>query len=82
LAIQNVVTTQKIDPAKVELCYHSMMEMLENEGYVRGEVMAAVAVFLGTQWNGAVMNDDQTRCFIKDLMEWLAVYFVKATDAN
>jgi hypothetical protein len=79
MAIQATVTVHKIDPQRVEFCYHKLMEMFEAEEFSRPEVMTALAVCLGTQWNGAVMDDALTARFAKDVTDWLAAYFAKGT---
>jgi len=80
LAIETVVVTKQINPEKVALAYHKIMSEVESEDFNRAEVMAAIAVILGTQWNGAVMSEGETERFIKELAGWLAMYFVRGTE--
>lgn len=74
--VSTIVMTQ-IDPARVEMAYYRLASFLEEDGYTRAELMTALLVCLGVQWNGAVMGDDRQEAFIKDISEYLAAYFAK-----
>lgn len=74
------VITKQVDPSRVELCYHNLMKLLEDEDFNRVEVMCAIAVCLGTQWKGSVMGEKETEAYIKGLMDWHAAYFVSGRE--
>lgn len=75
--VETSIIMTKIDPARVELAYYMLLSVLEDEDYTRAEIMTALAVCLGTQWNGKPIEPDMTGQFIKDITEWLAMYFAK-----
>lgn len=77
MSIETAVVIKQIRVDKVELAYHRIMAEIESEDFNRAEVMAAIGLILGTQWNGAVLSEGETERYVKELTNWLAMYFAR-----
>lgn len=76
-SIESVIVPTQVDPVRVELAYYQLISWLEEEGYNRAELMTALIVCLGTQYNGKPIPPDETGAFVKSMTEYLAAYFAR-----
>jgi hypothetical protein len=73
--LRGLMVEREIDPDGATFAYHALVEALEN--HEPFDAVVAAMLFVGVQWNGAILNEAQTQLFMKNLSEWLSVYFVK-----
>ncbi len=71
------IVERKTDPDGATFAYHALVNALEpHEAF---DAVVAAMLFVGVQWNGKIMNEAETRAYMKNVSEWLTTYFSKGT---
>jgi len=65
-----------VDAERVELAYHSILEMALEKKLSRAELVAGMLAMLGVQYKGDIMPPEDLAAFTNHMSEYLNMYFM------
>ena len=64
----------KTNPAEA---YNAIVNLIKDKDYGKAETVAAILTLVGDIYYGSPMPNEKIQPFIKDISEWLTLYFME-----